>query len=132
MSVIRIKKIRVSFGSDSVALFSDDIRRHLSSSYVRGLVPRCSSAHQEIFTILTTTGLKLEPLNDQTDPLLVRNPNVAWDEDDSPLTLAKELRQTPHLTQEICRQIMGASGPDGLRSVILQNMSITVRVNQDQ
>jgi hypothetical protein len=90
---------KVSFNpTECVRIYTSNLRRNLSSAYYRGLIRKCSEAQKRLFDILSkATGNGIIPLNDEMegDPLKINNPNVGWDEDESPIDFLHIIKTTP-------------------------------------
>lgn len=90
---------KVSFNpTECVRIYTSNLRRNLSSAYYRGLIRKCSEAQKRLFDILSkATGNGIILLNDEMegDPLKVNNPNVGWDEDESPIDFLHIIQTTP-------------------------------------
>lgn len=80
------------------------VRRRMSQVYYRGLVQRCSIAQKELFDYLAClTHGGIFPLTEdpEEDPLKVNNPNVSWDEDESPMELLDIYKKANHSRKEL-------------------------------
>lgn len=134
------KRKKVGFHhTDSVQIFSDNIRRRMSSAYYRGLVTRCVEAQKELFSILNrVTGDGFSPLYEDPDedPLKVKNPDISWDEDESPIEFLHGIKKTPSdirkvvnvLERSVCDATTDNVVTISLKSISFQGF-LTVRVS---
>ena len=118
---------------NSIHELAEPVRRGYGSGYVRGLMGKCSEAHKMLFReLLTLTQGQIRPLEDdpEEDPLQVKDEREIWDEDESPLSLLKLVKESEKTRQELVDEInrSRSQGKNGIVKLTYRVYVICVRL----